>query len=359
MDTTQWNTAFTNMIRNTNAAGWGNWTLNPGIAAGAVGIVDPNTGSFTPVAMMPGARIITLNSPQTWNMESSSVHKTTTDVSFAGGYVDPSSGTTVTAGLDVAWNFAQEGSLVSNATVLGTAQVDDFGTLMQQQYSWLLGQAQSVGYATSSGIVQGFGLITNVTRCSGGVNIGSLTDSSSFSITGSVDGVNAMTGGGDVSAGVKGSYKQLDESASFEQHLWPAEANVAASNDIALQYQFATFDGQLVMPTWVQPLTGFSFLFNNAHGGTYIAECSVEYTSASSGSSNPITQSVTAPGGQAHSINGVPLDAQNVKVKIHLKAGDDYSYTYAAPLTSFLRGQATYDIYGVWPWSSHVNVSTG
>ncbi len=357
MDTNRWNIAFTNMIRQTNLAAWGNWTLNPSVVPGAVGILDPVTGSFTAVATIPGARIIRLASPESWSVESSSVHKSESDVSFAGGYLDPSSGTTVTAGLDVAWSFSQEGSIVSNATLLGRSLVDDFGSLMQANYPWLLSQAKSVGYATDAGISQGFGMITQVTQCAGGVNIGSLTDNSTFSLTGSVDGINAMTGGGEASAKVKGSYKEADENKSFEKHLWPAETDKVPDADIGISFQFASFAGKLIMPTWIAPLSGFSFLFNNSHGGTYIADCSVEYTSASSGSQKPISTSISVAGGQAHSIGGIPLDAQNVKVTIHLEAGDTFYFKFPTPIASLLNGNAVFDIYGVWPWSGRVEQS--
>ena len=42
-----WNRTFTDLIRAGRAAYWGNWTLDPKIKLGAVGIVSPDTGDFT------------------------------------------------------------------------------------------------------------------------------------------------------------------------------------------------------------------------------------------------------------------------------------------------------------------------
>jgi hypothetical protein len=355
LDTNVWNRAFTDMIRQTTRTAWGNWTLNPSIVPGAVGIVEPEMGSFTYVATIPDAKIIALSAPEAWTLESASIRQTESEVDFKGGYLDPSSGKEVKVGLDVAWTFSNEGSLVSNATMTGRSLVDAFGLLMQKHFEWLLEQARSVGYASrDGGIRQGFGMITHVQMCQGGVNIGSLNDNSSFSLVGSIDGVNTMTGGGEVNASVKGSYKETNKSKAFESHLWPSEANKAAPHEIGLVYQFATFHGKLIMPTWIQRLDGFRVIFDNAHGGTYIGKCSVEYTTE--GSSEPHTLEITVPGGQIHSLDGIPLDAYDVKVSVHFVAGDDFHFPFDAPLSEWLTGQCTVDLSGVWPWASHAKI---
>jgi hypothetical protein len=350
MDTKFWNIAFTDSIRQTTQTAWGNWTLNPSIVPGAVGIVDPGTGSFTPVATIPGATIINLIGPEAWAIESSSVRKSESEVEFKGGYKDPSSGLEVNVGLNVAWTFAREGSIVSNATLTGMSMVDDFGTLMQNQFDWLLQRARSVGHASKDGIVQGFGMITHARLCAGAVNIGSLNDNSSFSLVGSVDGIDSMTGGGEVSADVRGSYKETNQSKAFESHMWPANVNTAAPHDLAIVYQFATFHGKLIMPTWIRPLAGLRVILDNAHGGTYIADCRVEYSVP--GMPDQTTKENTVPGGQVHTIDGIPLEATDLAIRIHFRAGDDFYFSVPLPLASWLTGQCTVDLSGVWPWGS-------
>ena len=354
IDNNFWNIAFTNMIRQTTQTAWGNWSLNPGIVPGAVGILDPATGSFTPVAMLPDIDVIRLVSPESWTLESSSVQKTESEVQFAGGYLDPSSGTEVKVGLDVAWTFAQAGSVASNATMTARAQLNEFGLVMQKYYDWLYERAKAHGYTSKDGIVQGFGVVTHVQLSQGGLNIGSLSEDSSFSIIGSVDGINDMTGGGKASASVKGSYKETKQSKSFETRMWPGNANEAASGEIAMVYQFATFHGRLIMPTWIQRLGNLRVTFDNAHGGTYIGRCHVEYSVP--GSSDRIEKSVSVPGGQVSAVEGIPLEATDIAIHIDFAAGGDSYFNVPAPLTEWLTGQCTVDLGGVWPWGSTAKI---
>lgn len=353
-DVRYWNNAFTDLIRQTTQTAWGNWTLNPAVVPGAVGILDPVTGSFTHVATIPNATIKKLTGAEAWAIESSSVRKTESEVKFEGGYKDPSSGLEVKVGLDVAWTFGKEGSIVSNATLTGLTMVDDFGTLMKDEFNWLLEKAGSVNRRSKDGIVQGFGMITHVRPCAGAVNIGSLNENSSFSLVGSVDGIDAMTGGGEVSASVEGSYKETQQSKAFESHMFPTAPNTAASGDIGIMYQFATFHGKTIMPTWIRPLNGLRVIFDNAHNGTYIADCTVEY----SVEANPeqITQQTSVPGGQVHTIDGIPLDAIDLTVKIHFRAGGDRQFSFALPVAEWLTGQCTIDLGGVWPWGAKADV---
>jgi hypothetical protein len=356
IDDAYWNIGFTNMIRTTNGAAWGNWTLNPGIVPGAVGILDPKTGSFTPVGTLPGAKVTLLKSPEDWVIESSSVHRTSSEVDFKGGYHDPSTNTDVKVGLDVAWSFATEGSIVSSATIQGVAQVDDFGSAMAQNFDWLKAQAKDVGFATADGIIQGFGVVTSVKRCLGGINIGSLTSDSSFSLTGSVEGVNAITGGGDVSVGVHGSYKDTNQTKSFESHIWPAEADKAAAGEVGISYQFASYDGTTIMPTWIKELSGFAVVFANNHGGTYIGNCKVSYERIIDGKTNPYSKSTSVGGGETSTIDGIPLDATNMQIHVQFDAGDEFNFSFRRPVTTLLAGSCTVDMSGVWPWGSHATL---
>jgi len=354
LDNTFWNIGFTNAIRQTTQTAWGNWNLDPSVVPGAVGILDPNTGSFTYVTAIPGADILTMTSPIAWTIESSSVHKTESEVDFKGGYKDPSSCLEVNTGLNVAWTFSSSGSIASNATLTGRSMVNNFGMLMQTQYDWLLKEAQSVGYASKDGIVQGFGTITHVQQCAGAVNIGSLSENSTFSLTGSVDGIDAMTGGGEVSASVMGSYKEVNESKAFESHMWPAADNTKAPNDLGISYQFATFNGNLIMPTWIKPIYSFNVVLDNAHGGTYIAHCKVTYNVP--GKPDQISEERTVPGGQVQTVGDIPLQAIDLTISIHFTAGDDFTFPFPSPIASWLSGQCTIDMSGVWPWGSHAVV---
>lgn len=117
--TKKWNKAFTNILRENDRTVWGNWTLNPTVISGAVGIIDAETGEFTHLGNMPGAQLVPLLAPQDWFVESTGVRRTQTQVDFKGGYTDPSTGLTVDVGTQVDWSFSRESSLSSNAHVSG------------------------------------------------------------------------------------------------------------------------------------------------------------------------------------------------------------------------------------------------
>lgn len=355
IDTFYWSRAFTDLVRQSARTYWGNWNLNQQVAAGAVGYIDPQSGSFTKVADLPNADIQQLVAPAAWSIESSSVRQTQSSVEFKGGYFDPSSGTEVTAGLDVAWSFAKEGSIASNATVSGQSALNDFGTVLQNNFNWLLDKARSVGYATpDGGIRQGFGVVTHVRHCRGVMNLGSKNANSSFSVVGSVDGVSAMIGTGKISGSVKGSYKEVNKTSAFESWLWPAEPNEAAAGEVALCYQFASFQGKQLIPTWLQLLDNFRVIFDNSHGGTYIGNCTIEYITTDDNTVRRLETKV--PGGQVKTLDNIPLNALDVEITVHFTAGDTYHFMVDAPLTRLLNGSMTIDLSGVWPWGSKAEI---
>lgn len=351
LDNFYWSRAFTDLVRQSARTYWGNWGLNQQVVAGAVGFIDPQGGTFTKVADLPNAIVQQLTGPAAWSIETSSVKQTESSVDFKGGYFDPSSGTEVTVGLDVAWTFAKEGSIASNATISSQASVNDFGVAMQNNFGWLLEKARSVGYATpDGGIRQGFGMITQVRNCRGVLNLGSKNANSSFSVVGSVDGVNAMTGTGKASASVKGSYKEINKSSAFESWMWPAEPNEAAATEVGLCYQFASYHGKQIMPTWIQPLDNFRLVFDNSHGGTYIGHCTVEFRTTDDPNIRRLETSV--PGGQVKTLDNIPLNALDVAITVQFTAGDTFHFMVDAPLTTWLSGNSTVDLSGVWPWGS-------
>lgn len=45
----KWNRTFSELIRRSRPAYWGNWALNSQIRPGAVGFVDPESGDFKSV----------------------------------------------------------------------------------------------------------------------------------------------------------------------------------------------------------------------------------------------------------------------------------------------------------------------
>jgi hypothetical protein len=363
-DVTNWNMAFTNLIRETSGAAWGNWDFNTLIRAGVVGILDPDTGNFTRVAELQDANIIDNVAYQAWSLETESTQFSQSEVQFEGGYKDPSSGEEVNVGLDATWSFGSENSMVSRATVSGRESVDNFGVLLKSEatWKWLLAQAEGVGYTNPEGIVQGFGVITAVTNCIGALNIAANEADSAFSLVGSVDGIAAMTGGGNAQAGVKGSYKEKKQSKSFNSHTWPVAHNSTApgTGEVALYYQFTTFHGTQVLPTWIQRVGNFAITFDNSHGGTYIGRCYVTYSvpllGERIGQDERVEKYVRVSGGEVGTISGIPLNAFNLNIHVDFNSGGHHYFDIASPATHWLKGTCTVDLGGVWPWGSRANI---
>ena len=123
---------------------------------------------------------------------------------------------------------------------------------------------------------------------------------------------------------------------------------------MALIYQFTTFDGATIMPTWVRRIGNFTITFDNAHGGTYIARCTVDYLVP--GSTDRSTRKVSVSGGRVDSISGIPLNAYNLTIHIDFAAGGDSYFDVPSPLIEWLNGTCTVDLRGVWPWGSNANI---
>jgi len=55
-------------------------------------------------------------------------------------------------------------------------------------------------------------------------------------------------------------------------------------------------------------------------------------------------------------MDGIPLNASNLKLKVDFEARATYYFKWALPITTWLTGQRTIDLSGVWPWGAHATV---
>jgi hypothetical protein len=187
------------------------------------------------------------------------------------------------------------------------------------------------------------------------VNIGSQDADNYFTITGSVDGVAEMTGDGTASGKFGGSYKDTNATKSAESHIFPSKANTRADGDVTIAYNFASFDGTMLLPSWVQKLNPLSITFDNAHGGTYIADITVTYDYEVDGTISKGRQTTSVSGGYQTTISGIPLNAVNLYVQIHFEAGGDRYFNWRNPVTAWLADNIVIDLGGVWagdPWAT-------
>lgn len=352
-----WNMQFTQLLRGTRPTFWGNWTLDATIQPGAVGTVDPGTGAFTFLTTLPKPAITTTNSvANDWKITSSTVHETTADVTFDGSVTDPETGEKITAGLEVTWSFSSQGSVSSTFTMSQQAALEDFSNQILANLPWLKQQAQSVGMLNGNNeIVQGFGVVTGVLYASCGLNLGSQTDNSSFSLKGSINGVNAMAGNSDV--GAKGSYAETNETAAFESHLWPSAADTLAGAPIAIAFQFASFVGDEVLQGWVTNVSSITITLANDHGGTYIVDATASYQV--NGSQQSTTATVS--GGLVRVMDPIPPDATNLKLDLAFRgliSPERHHFSWPSPVVQFPNGQIIIDLRGVWPGATSATERT-
>lgn len=355
---TNWNLGFTQMLRNTQPSYWGNWTLDANVAAGAVGIVNTSTGAFQYVSTLPGAQVATTTAPSNeWKVQSSDVTQTTASANLDGSVTDPETGTKVQAGLEMTWSFGSEGSLSSTFLLANQTYLTDPAHQMLVNMDWLAEQAKDAGMYEDGQITQGFGVVTQALMAVSGLNLGSQSKNSSFSITGSAAATNAMAGNAGVDA--KGSYAQTKSSSSFEQHLWPSESNVVATTLMPVAFQFASFVGQTPVLGWTTNISGINILLDDSHGGTYIVEGNASYKVAGQGQSTHASVS----GGRATMMDSIPANATSLTLDLAFKgmfSDEKHRFVWPSPIGQFPNGQIFIDLFGVWPGATRaVERTTG
>ena len=95
-------------------------------------------------------------------------------------------------------------------------------------------------------------------------------------------------------------------------------------------------------------------VFDNGHGGTYIGNVTVTYNVP--GQTDKVTKTTSASGGETRTIDGIPLDVTNLDVTVSFEAGSKFYFRWPRPISTWLIGQRTIDMSGVWPWGSHAKL---
>lgn len=341
-----WNNNFTTLLRASNPAFWGNWALNMNIQPGAIGLIDGPSGDFTALgSVIPGA--IVNNNPYTssWDIRSDDVTEKQTNVEFDGTVIDPETGAKITAGINMAWGFKSEGSLVSKFAVTRQSSLNDFTNLIASQMVWLKQQAGSANMLTSDGIVQGFCVVTDVIYANSGINVGANTNQGSFSISGSASGVDAMLG---ISGSGKGSYVSTNSETSTDSHTWPSTPSTLADADIPIAFAVASFQGDIVITKWTHLISSYELILDNSHGGTYIAHGELTYNVGD----NKVTTSNKASGGMTSAIRDIPINASNLIYTVTFTASSTKKvFNWGSPLNQWQSGMRHIDVKGVWPGS--------
>ena len=342
---TAWNVQLTRLLRNTERFAWGNWTLDPTIKVGALGYFNPTDSQFQAAQTEIEVPVRTAVSSSDWHIEQGDVKQSSVGVEFSVPYKDPTTGTEVTVGVQSKWEFGTKGSLTSTGSAYGVEYVEDPARVMSDSYDKILAIAQRYNKATGDKINQGFGMITKVWLTDGCVNIGSRQDKSEFSITGSVDGVAAMTGS-DQSASLKGSYKTVSSTDNIEKRIFPGKANSVESKPVAYAYEFTSFAGKVIIPRWVGDIPYLNLWFDN--GGSYIVNATVTYNVGS----EKVTKKIRVSGGLDGQITGIPLDATNFDIRMDFTAGGTQFLRVSNPLNTWELGRGHIKLSGWWPGQS-------
>ncbi|KQY88624.1 MULTISPECIES: hypothetical protein [Roseateles] len=342
---TAWNVQLTRLLRNTDRFAWGNWTLDPTIRVGALGWFNPTDSQFQGAQTGIAVPALTAVSGTDWHIEQGDVKQTTVGVKFDVPYKDPTTGTEVTVGLQSSWDFGTKGSLTSTGSTYGVEFVEDPAKVMLERYDEILQVAKKYNKATGDKIDQGFGMITKVWLTDGCVNIGSRQDKAEFSITGSVDGVAAMTGS-DQSASLKGSYKNTSSTDNIEKRLFPSKTNVVDREPVAYAYEFTSFAGRVIIPRWVGDIPYLNLWLDN--GGSYIVNATVTYWL----NGDKVTRTARVSGGMDTQITGIPLEATDFDIRMDFTAGATQFLRVANPLNTWELGRGHIKLTGWWPGRS-------
>lgn len=343
-----WNAQFTQMVRGTYPAYWGNWSLSPDVTPGAVGILDPVSGSFRLVNKtlngLTDASTVRNNVSSDWNMMTSTVSRKESKVSLDGSAIDPESGTKITVGVQVDWGMSKSGDMVSQCALDSAVVLNNIDTQLNAQYAWLADQAKQCGMASNRGISQGFGVITNVIYARSGLNVASQADDNTFSLVGSASGVNELLG----QAKGQGSYISANSTKSTDKHLWPGEANTVATSTAPIAFSFASFDGNLLLPRWITTIGSYQLVLRNNHGGTYVVKATLDYDC----STGHQQQNTSVSGGLTATFGAIPLDATNIDLDLEFVCvgkNEKKSFHWPNPRGEWISGMRHIDLYGVWP----------
>ena len=333
------------MIRLNRPSLWGNWALNSVIEVGAIGYIDPNSGDFTYFDTLQTKPIVRSDENSLWSMMSTNVTKSGGSANIAGTY-DPTTGTQVTVEATATWSFSDSGEFISKFQPAYKNLLQNRGNQIASQMEQIKNVAKDNGYMSGDNITQGFGVITEVIYAEAGMNVGAQTSGSSFSITGSVDGIAGMTDSDQAKASLKGSYFKDSSEGSFDTHIWPASANEVATTNVPIAFVMSSFGpNNMIIPVWVNFISEFTIQIDNQHGGTWVVDVTI--TGDTGGVVGKNLGGTKVSGGSSGTISNIPLDVTNLTATVSFETGPTLKQVWATPLTQIPTGEMQIDIYGL------------
>lgn len=338
-DSASYNMLMTTGLRaDLGPAVWGNWTLDPAVEAGMVGVVDPVTGLFElhkPGAIPLDVEVADQVSPTTWDVQSAGVEHARE---------------TLEQGRRDSWRFAESNTIVSRGTQYGRRAVVDPVRAACQHHDQIRRWADDRGYATGDGIVQGFGVVTATYQALGVVNLAARKAHQTFAVEGSVDGVAALVGDGDPYLAGDASYERTSPRSpgNVEAFLYPSAPDRTGPGTAPYAFEFLSFSGRTTLPGWVGHVPTMSVSFRN--NGSYVVQCTVAYDTPTAANLRKRVQVGCGIPGWAY----LPVDATNVRVSCRFWHVDDWGPRHdlapvASPMQEWRQGQGAVEIQGWWP----------
>ncbi|GAB97524.1 hypothetical protein BJY21_001806 [Kineosphaera limosa] len=342
-----WNKEYTDLIRSSLSSSWGNWSLSSDVAPGAVGIADPQNGNFHQVSQsLPGLTPEALRAGDAsfdWNFMSSGVSRTETKIEGGGSGTDPQTGTKLGADLKMEWKFGHERELSSQCAVEKWVRIKETSTVTSQ-LDWLVGEARQAGMAGQHGIAQGFGVITRVLYARSGVNVASVSADNTFSIEGSASAVHSLVGEGRGAA----SFSRTSSTKSVDKHMWPSEAGIESTGLVPIAYDFASFDGRLLLPQWVTTVGAYTLLVDSKVGCTYTVKSKLTY----SVDGRMVTRYGNVAPGRSVTYGDIPVAALDLNLRLEFVCvgrNEVKEFHWSNPRGQWINGHRTVVVSGVWP----------
>jgi hypothetical protein len=258
MAATHWNQQFTRLIRQHNASSWGAMTLGRSVQLGDFGVFN-SVGEFQRYGTVDTGASASAGDGGDWSKADSQVRVMEQDLKVNGEFIDPDSGTEVTAGLEWEWGFGKGTNLLIQMPLSESYGYDDVATTMLGVQPQLVAEAGQYGYLNRDGTLRkGFVVVVQVFQIIAGLVAGSSVEHSTFKINGAVNAINRLMGGEAGAAYTMASSADKENSFSF---TWPQSPltegspgvqNVASSdNPRTIAFIAACFDGSKLIPTYL------------------------------------------------------------------------------------------------------------
>ncbi|HEX2220410.1 MAG TPA: hypothetical protein VHG35_16520 [Gemmatimonadales bacterium] len=232
---TNWLNYFTASLRRNpefGSAYWGTLEEGSNVTVGDCGYID-SSGTYHHVSTL---NLVEYLGPlPSWapqadaSFQDSAVSQTQAQLGANVQFIDPETGTEVSGGVSSSWRFAQSQQMAATLKQTSWQGYDPAAVLpILEQVSVLqslIVMANPVGYTNAAGyLTSGFVVVYGVLAVMAGLVMGATSKESTFTIAGSVNGMEGLLGGG-----VNAAYGDTNASSGMFTWIWPPTPLTSAS----------------------------------------------------------------------------------------------------------------------------------